>query len=722
MRKLPYILTLLLLCQTAFAQQAIIPNISQKLQMSQSVVEGQVINQQAIWQGNSIVTQNTIEVFKTFKGDNTNSTIELITDGGVIGNEMHISDHKLELAMGDMGVFFIAEHNGKVYPLWDQHSLIKYDTKRGAIIDSDKKYKSVDAVYNELGKATIINDIDVKALFQNPVVSKAPAVLIECFNPNVITAGTKSIFELYGSGFEAYTPGVSTIEFTGSDNKAYNWEATDETDIIDWQDDYIQLRVPASAGSGPFKVITQSNIEFISTETVDVPYTLKTSSSDEGRINMVNEDGNGGYTFTFTENMNNHAAKTPFLNALNTLQESGGFNITIDNQTTTAYQTGNDGVNIIGFDSPNFSINSIAKTNSQYVKCGNEWELIGVDILFKREADFIPGYNWHYAASTPGITGIDFETVALHELVHAMQIGHSNHTESVVYYTVYSGQTKRELSYCHDHKAIEDINIKSEAYSPTCYFHTTYDIDETAIVPIQNETAMNAGCITNTSVCYNKRLYVKMFLEGFYDGNQSMNNNLQQNSLLPLSQPFAQTAFAYNGTEAVASNFPPGTVDWIYVELREANNPLNVAFQTACLLNTMGSLIDVDGNFGVPLPALDFGQDYLVILHHCNHLPTVTTNSVNLDLQPLINFTDNSQTTNIASSEVEPGVFALFAGDMDGNGLVNNLDFNVWKSNSAGVNIYSPADADGNGIINNLDFNAWAANRSKISNASSLLD
>ena len=141
MNKLPYIFTLLLICQSAFAQNALIPTITEKLQMSQTVVEGQVINQQSIWQGNSIVTQNTIEVFKYFKGNNTGPTIQLITDGGVIGNEMHISDHKLELAMGDMGVFFIAEHNGKIYPLWDQHSLIKYDVKRGTIIDSHKKYK-----------------------------------------------------------------------------------------------------------------------------------------------------------------------------------------------------------------------------------------------------------------------------------------------------------------------------------------------------------------------------------------------------------------------------------------------------------------------------------------------------------------------------------------------------------------------------------------------------
>ena len=61
------------------------------------------------------------------------------------------------------------------------------------------------------------------------------------------------------------------------------------------------------------------------------------------------------------------------------------------------------------------------------------------------------------------------------------------------------------------------------------------------------------------------------------------------------------------------------------------------------------------------------------------------------------------------------GQFFMSSGDFDGNGIVNSLDFNLWRQAGAGVNQYSPADADGNGIINSLDFNLWKANSSKIS-------
>ena len=37
----------------------------------------------------------------------------------------------------------------------------------------------------------------------------------------------------------------------------------------------------------------------------------------------------------------------------------------------------------------------------------------------------------------------------------------------------------------------------------------------------------------------------------------------------------------------------------------------------------------------------------------------------------------------------------MTSGDFDGNGIINSLDFNLWKQSGAAVNSYSPADADG---------------------------
>ena len=60
------------------------------------------------------------------------------------------------------------------------------------------------------------------------------------------------------------------------------------------------------------------------------------------------------------------------------------------------------------------------------------------------------------------------------------------------------------------------------------------------------------------------------------------------------------------------------------------------------------------------------------------------------------------------------GQYVMNSGDLDGNGIINNEDYNLWKISGAAINTYSRADADGNGIINSLDYNFWKINRSKI--------
>ena len=57
--------------------------------------------------------------------------------------------------------------------------------------------------------------------------------------------------------------------------------------------------------------------------------------------------------------------------------------------------------------------------------------------------------------------------------------------------------------------------------------------------------------------------------------------------------------------------------------------------------------------------------------------------------------------------------YTLFSGDFDSNGVINALDYNLWRSDNAAVNIYVPYDADANGVVNNLDYNLWYKNRSK---------
>jgi len=78
-------------------------------------------------------------------------------------------------------------------------------------------------------------------------------------------------------------------------------------------------------------------------------------------------------------------------------------------------------------------------------------------------------------------------------------------------------------------------------------------------------------------------------------------------------------------------------------------------------------------------------------------------------------FTNNiNAAIGIEQMVLQGGKYMMYSGDYDCNGIINNIDFNNWKTNGATLNQYLNVDGDGNGIINNLDYNLWTRNRSKI--------
>ncbi len=214
---------------------------------------------------------------------------------------------------------------------------------------------------------------------------------------------------------------------------------------------------------------------------------------------------------------------------------------------------------------------------------------------------------------------------------------------------------------------------------------------------------------------------VKAFLAGYYSqASGNMNNNLQASGLLPSAQPYNYPPFNYNGNETNQSSRNDIT-DWVLLEVRENQNPQNVVQRQAVLLTQSGQLLSADGNTNILFPSLSTGNYYLAIRHksHLGVISSVTiplgpTTPVSYDYTSAVSQAlGNEQLDNLPNSNQ----VGLFAGDFDNNGLINNVDFNQWKVNSAAVNVYLPIDVDGNGIINNIDFNKWAANPSKVGNS-----
>ena len=61
-----------------------------------------------------------------------------------------------------------------------------------------------------------------------------------------------------------------------------------------------------------------------------------------------------------------------------------------------------------------------------------------------------------------------------------------------------------------------------------------------------------------------------------------------------------------------------------------------------------------------------------------------------------------------------PDVFALYAGDFDSDGVVTVVDFNLYQSQSALLNVYVDGDANLDKNVTVFDFNLFQPNSSKI--------
>jgi hypothetical protein len=121
----------------------------------------------------------------------------------------------------------------------------------------------------------------------------------------------------------------------------------------------------------------------------------------------------------------------------------------------------------------------------------------------------------------------------------------------------------------------------------------------------------------------------RVFLQGPYvSATQLMNDNLRVSNLIPLEEPYGGlTGFTHVGgggdeftTPAIlAVSGSDAIVDWVFLELRSAEEPALVVATHSALVQRDGDVVDVDGVSPVPfdVPA---GPAYYLAVRHRNHL------------------------------------------------------------------------------------------------------
>jgi hypothetical protein len=173
-----------------------------------------------------------------------------------------------------------------------------------------------------------------------------------------------------------------------------------------------------------------------------------------------------------------------------------------------------------------------------------------------------------------------------------------------------------------------------------------------------------------------KQLLLTIFLEGLYDG------------------PSMRKAQNVSGDQ-----FTGTVADRINVVLRQSTAPYTALTTLANVdLNTNGTAeANVTGSYG--------GNYYLVIQHR-NHLETWTASPVSFAGTTIsYNFTDASiKAYGNRLKDLGEGVFGIYAGDADANGLINLADVDsATASATAFATGYIPNDVNGDGTVDALD-------------------
>jgi len=228
----------------------------------------------------------------------------------------------------------------------------------------------------------------------------------------------------------------------------------------------------------------------------------------------------------------------------------------------------------------------------------------------------------------------------------------------------------------------------------------------------------NKGCTATDSVTvtvlnsYN--VEVKAYLEGPFLIDHML-TDLNENGLIQLSQPYNTEPWNYNGTEAVESIPNENIVDWVLVELRDAEEASSASPQTrisskAGFITKDGYIVDLDGTSNLNFGELTISHNLYAIVWHRNHLGILSANplSTNNGCLYTYDFTTGSEQVYgglTGYSQINEITFGMSSGDANSDGRINNDDkTEVWQI-QAGNSFYLSGDLNFDSQVDNKDKN-----------------
>jgi PKD repeat protein len=288
---------------------------------------------------------------------------------------------------------------------------------------------------------------------------KILAASISSISPTISNAGRGSILTISGSGFGASRTGNAKVEFKNGNDGGATWTSPATSQYVSWSDTEIQVRIPTLAGTGQVRVTAADNSTAVSGQTLTIDYSLLNTSLN--RIWLNGQNGNGGHTFVFNSSFGvnpTDAAKR----ALQSWRCNTFVNFAVSANTTSINQSAKDGVNVISFNA-SLPAGALGVTYNWYAACAaNQYFNDEFDMIFSPA----PGFGWNFGPGPTTGNRYDFETVVVHELGHAHQLGHVINANYVMHYALGPNTDKRTLNPVSDIAGGSDVVSFSTATKP----------------------------------------------------------------------------------------------------------------------------------------------------------------------------------------------------------------------------------------------------------------
>ncbi len=428
-------------------------SLEERVQAADFIVEAEVKESRPVLHANGkVYTHHVLEIYRIFKGEPISSA-ELITLGGQAGDVIMQVFPSLQVEKGQKGMFFLqkspvkSEYFKEAYQAYADRQGFVLKLPDGRASDGIQVYSSYESEFlSILRQHSFLKEVIIKK--EGPVLEKPAAGLVPSiisFTPSSIAAGEFQMLTINGVGFGSYG-GQADVRFRNADDGGISFVSTPQEQIISWTDNQIVVEVPFRAGTGSFMVVDQNGSSTLSNTDLNITYDIINLQTSNGikYTRLVDVNTLGGLSFIFNKDFyNNTGARDAFNRALETWRCGTFVNYSSVSNTTDSSCNSRNNLSTVSFDN-NCPLDPgvLGRAYSYYTLCQDEDpELVEVDVVF----DEMPSNGWHFGATPPPGTESDFESVALHELGHAHQMGHVIDANAVMHYALPAGTARKSL-------------------------------------------------------------------------------------------------------------------------------------------------------------------------------------------------------------------------------------------------------------------------------------